>query len=518
MRYRRVGHGHIRVDPGQIEYLGFEIGRECSREQRHHGALALLQIGIELDFANRERLAAALDAGQIELHIDIVFAAELDRAGDRLARGRLAADVELGRIDLDVEPVVTTFAAGRQRHAINHDLSGLKVYRELGCLRLEIVNQQARQRATAARIQALDAQLVRAHVSHDLGRFQLDTARLCAMPRLGFEREFLGSQRHRLRIQIELGCRELDLERLLVERALGVQRQLLGHQRHAGLVKLECGGGNLGIETGQIECCRGRCAPSAALGCCLARIATHLRIETRERIGFLLQIKQQLAGHPRFNTRSRLDALNRRSQINLHRHLVGHPASGEVEIRHLDGVARHVILERHARIGNLHGRNIKLDGGWLLLVLGQQIIKVELAVLAANHVRVQTVDLNFVDHDFFFDERHQFEIDLGTVELEKFFFTLEFRQRERAQLNPELGEHRQLQIAGNRQCAVLALFNLAGNVVLVFVRIKRGGENADAGDQQQHCAADDDAKPFENFHDALAGETGCGTGYEEVRW
>ena len=372
-------------------------------------------------------------------------------------------------------------------------MTGAQIDQKLRCASLEIIEQEARHRAGTAGGQAFDSHLVVGQVGLEFRCLKLDRAGLVAVPALGFKLDFFRQHRLRPAVGSKLGRTQLDLEGFTIHRSAHLKRQLLRIDGQRVAINLEVAGRNLAVQAGQIQ-------PGLALFRRLTQRACHLGLQLREGELLFLQVEQYPAGKIDLCAERRLGALRPRCELDLARHLVGDPASGQTKLPQAERLPARIIAIGDGRPGQLDALDIELDLVFSLFVLRQQIVEIEFTVTPANQIRSQAVDLDLVDDQLFFQQRQQIDKQLGPLKLHELFVALEFGQGHLSEFDAELGKHLERDVAGDRQRALLLLLHQLGQIVLVFVRIEGRGDDADGHNQQGDEAADDDAKPLEQFH------------------
>ena len=251
--------------------------------------------------------------------------------------------------------------------------------------------------------------------------------------------------------------------------------------------------------------------------------------EVTQPIPPLLQVDLELALHVEVATRLGRGGTKAQRQRDRRLDDIGQRSGLDVESLQRVGLAGLAIIEDHARVGQRHPVHVEggdLGGslrlGRLLLggrILGaQQVVDAHAAISLAHHLGLQAIDGDRVGLDIAFQQRQQRHADLCRRQAGSLLLGLiGLGQPHLRQRDPNMGKDRQLQVALEREGAVVARCHEVGNLRLEVIDIDK--TDRDGGhDQQAHQHADDDRQlldhdwtPISEFRCAASEATSAST-------
>ena len=135
-----------------------------------------------------------------------------------------------------------------------------------------------------------------------------------------------------------------------------------------------------------------------------------------------------------------------------------------------------------------------------LFFSAEQVVEVGLAVLVLDQIGSQPIELDLVHDDLPGEQRNQRQRNPHVVESREILIALELRQARFAQVNAELREQHEPDVALNGQRTLGLFLDQVGDLRLVLVRIERCGDERECAGKQKHNATRRNQNPLQPFH------------------
>ncbi|MCK7500134.1 MAG: hypothetical protein MZW92_64830 [Comamonadaceae bacterium] len=190
----------------------------------------------------------------------------------------------------------------------------------------------------------------------------------------------------------------------------------LGRQQH--LVQFDFAGLGLELQAAGAE------RRVQSLQAC--RLARQLHIEGAERILLLFQIVSVLGRDLDRGIELGLFGSDLQRQRERPLRGVAEPPGGEVHIAEGKCLVRLLVAENELAVADLHAGDVELHRLALLLLLRQQIVEVELAVLAPDQRRLDAIQLDRVHHQLLGQQRHHRHRHPHTFQRREFLVAFRF--------------------------------------------------------------------------------------------